>query len=252
MLERLARNHRVIAIDRPGFGHSERPRDRLWTPAAQAKTLHAALHALGIARPAVVGHSMGALVALALALDYPDDVDRLVLLGGYYYPTVRVDALLAAPAALPVLGDAMRYTVTALLGRASIKGAVKAMFAPVDVPTNFFDVSNREMMLRPLQIRANSEDAAFMMPAASASAKRYGELRMPIAIYAGADDAIVDPQAHAARLHGDVPHSDLFIVPSSGHMVHYSHTDQIVASIGTVQLPLLNSRVELMPLARAA
>jgi len=76
LLDRLARNHRVIAIDRPGFGHSTRPRDRLWTPAAQAKLLHAALVQLGVKQAVVVGHSMGAMVALALALDYPEDVRR--------------------------------------------------------------------------------------------------------------------------------------------------------------------------------
>src|SRR5690606_6675349 len=36
IVDRLAERHRVIAFDRPGFGHSSRPRDRIWTPAAQA------------------------------------------------------------------------------------------------------------------------------------------------------------------------------------------------------------------------
>jgi pimeloyl-ACP methyl ester carboxylesterase len=229
LMERLARDHRVIAFDRPGFGHSSRPRDRLWTPVAQAKVLHAAMGALAIDRPVLMGHSMGALVALALALDYPDAVARLVLLGGYYYPTIRVDALMAAPVALPILGDAMRYTVTPLAGRASINGAVKAMFAPMPVPPTFFEVVSREMMLRPVQLRANAEDAAFMMPEASTLAKRYGELRMPIDIYAGAQDPIVDPQAHSVRLHHEVPHSHVVIVPNVGHMVHYAVPEQIVA-----------------------
>ena len=103
LIDRLARHHRVIAFDRPGFGHSSRPRDRLWTPSAQAALLRRALAGLGIHRPQVVGHSMGTMVALAMAMDYPADVSALVLVGGYYYPTVRIDALLTAPVALPVL-----------------------------------------------------------------------------------------------------------------------------------------------------
>ena len=79
--------------------------------------LHAALAQLGVKQAVVVGHSMGAMVALALALDYPEDVRRLVLLGGYYYPSARIDAVLTAPVALPVLGDVMRYTVTAISAR---------------------------------------------------------------------------------------------------------------------------------------
>src|SRR6476646_1923126 len=39
LIERLARNYRVLAFDRPGFGYSERPRNRLWTAEAQAALL---------------------------------------------------------------------------------------------------------------------------------------------------------------------------------------------------------------------
>src|SRR6478735_1203675 len=67
LMDQLARRHQVVAFDRPGFGHSSRPRDRLWTPTAQAEVLHRALIGLGIRRPVVVGHSMGTMVALAMA-----------------------------------------------------------------------------------------------------------------------------------------------------------------------------------------
>jgi pimeloyl-ACP methyl ester carboxylesterase len=241
LIDRLAKDHRVIAIDRPGFGHSSRPRDRLWTPSAQASLLNAALAQLEIERPVVVGHSLGTMVALAMALDYPADVRSLVLLGGYYYPTVRYDALLTAPVALPILGDTMRYTVTAVSGRVLIKRLVKGMFAPSDVPFAFFSALSREMMLRPVQIRANAEDAAFMMPAAKASSERYKELRMPVTIFAGAADMVIDAEAHSARLHGDVPHSKLIVVPDTGHMVHYEVPQQIVAVVndGSRALPAL-------------
>ncbi|HVE88601.1 MAG TPA: alpha/beta hydrolase, partial [Burkholderiaceae bacterium] len=173
LVERLARNHRVIAFDRPGFGHSTRPRDRLWTPTAQAKLLHAALEKLGVERPVVVGHSMGTMVALAMGLDYPADVRKLVLLGGYYYPSLRIDALLTAPVALPVLGDFMRYTVTALSARVMLKRAIKAMFRPREVPVDFLPTLSREMMVRPVQLRANAEDAAFMIGQAKANSERH-------------------------------------------------------------------------------
>ncbi|WP_280151452.1 alpha/beta hydrolase [Piscinibacter sp. XHJ-5] len=231
LFDRLARNHRVIAIDRPGFGHSDRPRDRLWTPAAQAELLRAALAQLGVDRPAIVAHSMGTLVALSMALNHPAQVRKLVLLSGYHYPAVRVDALLTAPVALPILGDVMRYTVTALAARATLKRVVKAMFAPLDVPPGFFTELSREMMLRPSQIRANAEDATFMMPAAASLAPRYPELRMPITIMAGAADGVVDPEAHSVRLHEDVPGSDLFVAAGSGHMVHYAASEAIVAAL---------------------
>ena len=231
LVERLAADHHVIAIDRPGFGHSTRPRDRLWTPSAQAAMLHAALERLGIERPIVVGHSMGALVALAMALDHPTYVRSLVLMGGYYYPTVRVDALLTAPVAMPVLGDLMRYTVTAASARALIGRTVERMFRPNEVPANFFPVLSREMMLRPVQIRANAEDAAFIVPAAAAISARYKELGMPAAIIAGADDQVVDFEAHSTRLHRSVPQSELVVVPGVGHMVHHVSPETVIAAV---------------------
>ena len=231
LIDRLARSHRVIAFDRPGFGHSTRPRDRLWTPAAQAALLHAAFRRLGVERPLLVGHSMGTLVALALALDRPDDVRGLALLGGYHYPSARIDALMTAPVALPLVGDAMRYTVTAISARLLIERSVEAMFWPEAVPETFFPVLSREMMLRPVQLRANAEDAAFMIPAAAANQARYGTLRMPVAIIAGDQDKVVDPHDHSVRLHGDVPHSDLVRLPGVGRMVHHARRETVAAAI---------------------
>jgi len=239
LMERLARDHRVLAFDRPGFGHSTRPRDRLWTPTAQAELLHGALVQLGVERAVVIGHSMGAMVALALALDHPEDVGRLVLLGGYYYPTARVDALLTAPVALPVLGDVMRYTVTAVAARLMLKGLVRAMFAPRDVPPNFMRTLSREMMVRPIQLRASAEDAAFMIPQSKANAERYRELRMPVAVFAGADDKVIDPAANAERLHREISGSTLVVVPGAGHMVHHAAPDEVVLAVDAVQMPHL-------------
>lgn len=231
LLERLARNHRVIAFDRPGFGHSDRPRDRLWTPAAQADLLMSALTLLDVDRPAIVGHSMGTLVALAMALNHPARVRKLVLLSGYHYPAVRVDALLTTPVALPVVGDAMRYTVTAVAARAMLKGTVKGMFAPMDIPPNFFPVLSREMLLRPSQLRANAEDAAFMMSAAASLSHRFSELLVPVAIMAGGADEVVDPEAHSVRLHADLADSQLTIVPGFGHMVHHAEPELVAAAL---------------------
>lgn len=245
LIDALAGQHRVIAFDRPGFGFSDRPRDRLWTPAAQAALIDRALAQLGIARPVVMGHSWGTLVALAMALDFPSRVRGLLLASGYYYPTVRLDAALTAPVALPVLGDVMRHTVSPVMGRLSIKGLAKAMFSPRPVPPAFFGVLSRELMLRPGQIGANAEDAAFMMPAAARLASRYGELALPVAIFAGADDRIVDPDAHAVRLHGDIAGSTLAVLPDTGHMVHYAVPDQVVATLaGLARDPVPGARRE--------
>ena len=99
LIDLAAKNYRVIVFDRPGFGHSDRPRNVVWTPAAQAELIGSALHRLDIPHAIVLGHSWGASVAVALALTYPNLVQGLVLASGYYYPTLRPDVVaLSAPA----------------------------------------------------------------------------------------------------------------------------------------------------------
>src|SRR3954453_421401 len=68
LFDLLAKDHRVIAFDRPGFGFSERPRTRVWSAEAQAELLHKALLNLDARKVVLVGHSWATLVAIALAL----------------------------------------------------------------------------------------------------------------------------------------------------------------------------------------
>lgn len=234
LVDRLARDHCVIAFDRPGFGHSGRPRGTPWTPRAQAHLLQRALAGLGIDRASVVGHSMGAQVALAMALDHPVHVTNLVLVGGYYYPSFRVDALLAAPVAVPLLGDLMRYTVAALTSRASLDRTIRQVFAPHEVPPEFWRALPRELLVRPLQLRATAEDASFMVPQARVLARRIAELRMPVTVVAGDQDRVVDPEAQSRRLHRELQHSQMVLVPGAGHMAHYLAQEQIAQAAGQV------------------
>ncbi|WP_235024863.1 alpha/beta hydrolase [Caballeronia arvi] len=128
---------------------------------------------------------------------------------------------MSAPAALPLVGDALRYTVCPPGARLLLKRTAQAMFAPAPLPDTFFAAMPRSMLTRPVQIRAEAEDAALMVPAVTRLRAHYPELRMPVSIFAGAGDKIVDVDGHSARLHQDVPHSSLTIKPDAGHMVHY-------------------------------
>ena len=230
LMDRLLQSHRVIAFDRPGFGHSERPRSTIWTAEAQAALVAGALQELGVEKPLVVGHSWGALVTLALALDHPGLASGIVLLGGYYYPSVRGDVLFASQPAIPGIGDAMRYTVSPLLGRALSPAVTKKVFSPAPVPDKF-DGFPMDMALRPSQIRAEAAEAALMIPAAATLSGRFRELDLPVTIVAGAGDRMVDPEDQAERLHDALPGSKLLLVEGSGHMVHYTATEEVAAAI---------------------
>ena len=229
LIDRLAERYHVIAFDRPGYGYSQRPRNRIWTADAQANVIRRALSQLRIGPAIVLGHSWGTLVALALAMQAPVAVRKLILVSGYYFVTPRLDVALALPPAIPIIGDALRYTVSPLLGRLLLGRAVRAMFAPQPVPPEFMSTLGREMMLRPSQIRADAEDAAVMLPSAASLSKRYGELDTPTVILAGDADVIVDPDAHSRRLHGALLQSELWIVPGFGHMLHHGAPERLLS-----------------------
>jgi pimeloyl-ACP methyl ester carboxylesterase len=235
LIDRLAERHRVVAIERPGFGYSERPRDRLWTPQAQARLLRRAAERLGLERPVVVGHSFGTLVALALALDAPGWVRGLVLLGGYYVPAPRLDVPLFAPPAVPVLGDVLRYTVSPLLGRLLAPRLIRRMFEPRPVTARFRIEFPLDLALRPSQLRASAGDAALMVPAAAALQARYGEIRIPTAILAGQGDRIVDPLQQSAALHRAIPGSTFRLIPTLGHMLHHFVPQQVRDAVRDVE-----------------
>jgi pimeloyl-ACP methyl ester carboxylesterase len=230
IVDALAERYRVIIIDRPGYGYSDRPR-ALWTPRAHATLFQKALQQLGVTQAIVLGHSWGALVAVALALQAPHLVRSLVLASGYYYPTLRADVMLSSPAAIPGIGDLMRHTVSPVVGRILQPAMIKAMFAPADVTERFNREFPKAMMLRPLQLRASAEDAALMTPVTVELEKHYRDLRLPVVIIVGGDDQIADVDRQSKRLHSELPNSELIVVPGMGHMIQHLAPREVVAAI---------------------
>lgn len=237
VIDAVAQQHRVIAFDRPGFGHTPRPTGQVWNQAAQAELVYEALQQLGIASATVVGHSWGTMVAAALALAHPDAVGRLVLISGYYYPTPRLDVPAMSMPAVPVIGTVLRHTVSPLLARLFWPLISKQLFGPAPVSESF-----RRwpiwMTLRPSQLRASAADTAMMIPGAMQMAQRYAELRMPVTVLAGDGDKIVDPKAQSERLGHALPASDVQIIPGAGHMLHHIDPAVVIAAIyGDEQRP---------------
>lgn len=231
LIDLASRNHRVIVFDRPGYGYSDRPRSTIWTPQAQAKLLHRALLFLGVEQPILVGHSWGTLVAVSMALDFPDYVKSLVLLSGYYYPTPRADVALMSPPAIPVIGDLMRYTISPLLGRAIWPAMLRRIFGPAPVPERFASGFPVWITLRPSQLRASAAEAALMIPAAFSLRKRYHELTMPVIIMSGDSDRHVDMHTQSEQLYHELPHSTLHVTHGAGHMLHHLAVDEVMQAI---------------------
>jgi pimeloyl-ACP methyl ester carboxylesterase len=238
LVDLLAQTNRVVCFDRPGFGHSQRPRFRIWTAAAQAALFVKALNQLGVRNPVVLGHSWGALVALALKLrnDYP--IRGLVLASGYYFPTARADVWLMSGPAIPILGDLISYTVAPIISWAILPGAFRTIFAPRSVPQTFKNQFPASLTLRPKQLRAAAEESALLIPTATQLRASYPRIGCPVRIFHGGEDRVIEPK-QAQDLHGALSRSDLHLVPNAGHMVTYADTAaiaQAASSLGTANL----------------
>ena len=82
LMAKLADTHTVIAPDLRGFGQSAAP-EHGYTKAAMARDIHALVKHLNCGRIRLVGHDIGLMVAYAYAAQYPDEVDRLVLMEAF-------------------------------------------------------------------------------------------------------------------------------------------------------------------------
>ena len=212
LIDLASKNYRVIVFDRPGFGHSDRPRNVVWTPAAQAELINSALHRLGVPHAIVLGHSWGASVAVALALKYPKLVQGLVLASGYYYPTLRPDVVALSAPAVPLMGDVLRHSIAPIVSRAIWPLLMAKIFGPESVPSKFAGFP-KEMAVRPSQIRASAAESALMIPGAVDLQDHYASLKMPVSIIAGDEDRLVDTDTQSLRLHGNIVQSKFHRVP---------------------------------------
>jgi pimeloyl-ACP methyl ester carboxylesterase len=202
----------------------------MWTPCAQADLLALALKSLGADDVTVVGHSFGTMVAVELARGHPDLVHALVLMSGYYYPSVRVDALVGSIPAIPIVGDVDRYTVGPIFGAALRPVVERKLFAPAAVASSWSKFPF-EMTLRPSQLRAEASEAALMVPTAARMATSYGELTIPVQIISGEGDRVVDHASQSVRLATDLPRAKLTTLHGVGHMAHHTATDRVLHAI---------------------
>ncbi len=179
----------------------------------------------------MLGHSWGALVEIALALDYPREVQALILASGYYYPNARADVLILSAPAIPLIGDLLSHTLAPLASRLLWPLLLRKIFGPSSGPSKFAGFP-KEMAVRPSQLRAAAAESALMIPAARKLRNGYQQLKMPVVIVAGAEDRFVESE-QSGRLHREIPNSVLHSIPATGHMLHQTATGEILSAIDT-------------------
>ncbi len=229
VFDTLAANYRVIAIDRPGHGYSERPNGSV-TLERQATMLHELLNRLGIERPVIVGFSFGATMALAYALDYPKETGSVVTLGGaaYEWPGA-IDWKWNLPT-WPLVGGLLADNLPQIAGRIIRSAAVRGAFSPDPVAAEY-ENAPYGLMLRPVSFRANAADIRNLKSLLRAQSPRYPSLSVPLVIIAGDGDSVVSNRIHSMRLHADVPGSELTLLRGAGHLLPYSRRDDVLSAI---------------------
>lgn len=230
ILDALARNHRVLAFDRPGHGWSDEAASGAPAPLGQARLLRAALRASGVERPLLVGFSYGGAVALAWAVEYPDEIAGVLTVNGVAYPWPGATDTPYVLAGIPVLGPLLAYTVAAPFGALTADEAVERAFAPSDVPPTFAR-SPIALALRPAQFQTEARDMRLLKTAVAIQSTRYGEIRAPLEILAARGDRVAFWDFHSERLSRAVPGARLTVLEAGGHQVLHSDPRAVIEAV---------------------
>ncbi|WP_417493277.1 alpha/beta fold hydrolase, partial [Maricaulis sp.] len=197
----LAGEYRVIALDRPGSGYSERDSDEQARIPEQARMIAEFLAAKGIEKPLIVGHSLGGAVALALGLLYPESVSGLALIaplttlpdeGAKVFDALKI----ANPGVRRLVAETLAVPMSIRRGEESLA----FVFAPNPPPSDFSMRGGGLLGLRPRAFMAASTDyqaVALDLPDLTA---RFSELKMPVGVLYGDRDRVLDHRLHLDAL----------------------------------------------------
>lgn len=204
----LAVDHRVIALDLKGFGWTSRPEGD-YAPPAQATLVWHLLDQLGIDDVAIVGHSWGASVSLAMALAQPQRVRRIALYSAYVYEA----------------------QVPAFFRWARVDGVGEALFAlyyreraedraPLAYHDERFVTQTRVEHIEDELNRPGAVAAALATVRGQRYAdveRRYATITAPTLLLWGDDDRVT-PLRFGRRLAREMPHADLQVFADCGHI----------------------------------
>lgn len=231
LAEKLAARYRVIALDRPGLGWTDRLPKGAEGIREQAALLRAAAAELGADRPIVLGQSYGAAVALAWAVDAPDSLSALVNVAGPSHPWPGPLPRLYQVTSNPLGSFFAVPLITAFVGDGRVRDAIEEVFLPQAMPAGYADHIGAGLSLRRTALRANAQHRASLKSEMIALSQRYGALTVPIEIVHGDADTTVSITLHAEAMLNDTPLARLTRLPGIGHMPHHVAQDAVIAAV---------------------
>lgn len=235
LADRLGARYRVILVDRPGHGWSERPPTlEAASPAYQAALLRKLLERLEIERAILVGHSWGAALVTAFALDDPARAAGLVLVAPVSHPFPGGVAWYYDFALVRWIGRLFTNTFSLPVGAILASPVAAAVFAPQAPPESYLKRAAIALVLRPKNFLANALDVVNLRAFLTAQAPHYSEIKVPTIIITGNRDEIVSPRIHSRALATSLPNAKLVVLEGVGHMPHHVAPDAIAAAIDEI------------------
>lgn len=212
-LRLAAEGFRVIAVDLLGYGYSGKPRRGKYTIEAQARMIVGLLDNLGIEQANIVGSSYGGAVAATCALDYPDRLRNLVLVGSVTNNEVTKYLLLRL-FGLPLVGDIVSPF---LLGsRTLLRRRMKKVYE-----RHSWVLDERRVEARHRPLRAANTHRAIIRTVRRWDAERIQRdahlIRQPTLLIWGDNDPDV-PLRHGQHLNREIDGSRLIVFRNCGHL----------------------------------
>ncbi len=232
ILPQLARDFTVLAPDLLGHGDSAKPRGD-YSLGAYASGIRDLMIALGIDRATYVGHSLGGGVAMQLAYQFPERLDRLVLvssggLGKEVHLMLRLVALPAAEYVLPLLvAEPLRNAGEAVAGLFARIG-LRAGYDLEEIARGFAslgDVDARQAFVHTARSIIDIEGQRV-----SATDRLYLAAEVPSLLIWGKRDPII-PAKHGEAAQREIPGSRLELFPDAGHFPYRQDPQRFVEAL---------------------
>jgi pimeloyl-ACP methyl ester carboxylesterase len=234
MVDKLARDYRVILVDRPGSGYSTRPANSSATITAQAATLATLFRRLGLKRPLLVGHSLGGALSLAIALDHPDCAGALALISPLTHARQDVPEMFKGLViGSPLLRNIIAWTVAAPITIRQGPKVLQTVFAPDAVPSDFPTRGGGLLGVRPSAFYGASSDIVVINEVLPGYMARYHSLDIPLAILFGRGYHVLDFRDQAEAMKVKIPAMELELM-EGGHMLLVAAPDRCVALVRRV------------------
>lgn len=229
LTEALSSSYRVIAVDRPGLGHSAPLPDRQTSVHAQAEQIRNALRDLGLQRPVVLGQSYGGAVALAWALQ--EKPAALVLVSAATMPWPGSLDPWYRMTANPLGRHTLVPLASAFVPERYVDRAVAGVFAPHPAPENYSKHLGPSLTLRHGSLSTTVRQINRLRAEVEEMVQHYPSLELPVEIIHGDSDTIVPLKVHAEPLSRLLPSGNLSILSGVGHMPHHTHVSEVVEAI---------------------